>query len=65
MEKIKFEQERNELFDSNFNYISNDVIRIKKFCNFLKEKTGIQVCNIQGSTYEYLPQVYRSVSNIL
>jgi hypothetical protein len=65
MTRQELETERNELFDDNFNYKSNDIDRIKNFCNFLKEKTGVQVCNIQGGIYEYLPQIYSSVINDL
>lgn len=65
MDKEKLEQERNILFDENFNYKSNDIERIKQFCKALKEITGVQVCNVQGSAYEYLPQIYRSAINKL
>ena len=53
--------ERNTLFDKDFNCKSKDVERIIKFCDNLRFKTGIQVCNCLGMRYEYLPQVYNSV----
>lgn len=65
MDKKKLEKERNELFDANFKYKSTDIKRIIKFCKTLREITGVQVCNAQGSMYEYLPQIYRSALNKL
>lgn len=55
------ENERNELFDDSFKHKTDDVNRIREFCKGLSDVTGVQVCNNVGSTYEYLPQVYRSV----
>lgn len=60
MTKKELEKERKELFDDNFNHISEDEERIKKFCAVLRDTTGVQVCNIQGGTYEYIEQVYHS-----
>ena len=56
--------ERHTLFDENFNCKSNDVNRIIEFCNTLRSRTGIQVCNCLGMRYEYLPQVYNSVAKL-
>lgn len=53
--------EREVLFDEDFRLKSKDLNRIKKFCKMLCDETGIQVCNNNGSIYEYLPQVYNSV----
>lgn len=57
--------ERNILFDENFNCKSDDVNRIIEFCDILRSKTGIQVCNCLGMRYEYLPQVYNSVVKLI
>lgn len=56
----ELEKERKALFDDKFNHISDDEDRIKKFCNILREITGVQVCNVQSGTYEYIEQVYNS-----
>lgn len=61
MEKSVLIQEREELFDENFNHKQNDINKVIKFCQFLRDITGVQVCTSAGSTYEYLPQIYRSV----
>ena len=53
-------KERNELFDSNFNLISNDVTRLLSFCQEITNITGVQVCTRKGQLYEYLPKVYKS-----
>lgn len=63
MDKEEFIKERNELFDSNFKHKTTDAQRIVDFCKILKDTTGVQVCNITGGTYEYLPEVYRSTLN--
>jgi hypothetical protein len=52
---------KNQLFDENFNSITTDVEEIISFCDILRNKTGVQVCNCFGMMYEYLPQVYNSV----
>lgn len=61
MNKTELQNEREDLFDESFDFQSEDVDRIKKFCRELCDETGVQVCNNNGMTYEYLPQVYRSV----
>lgn len=63
MDRKQLEKERNELFDEEFRCKSNDIERVKNFCKYLREVSGVQVCNCQGSTFEYLPQIYRSVIN--
>lgn len=57
----RLEKERNELFDEQFKHKSNNPERVKEFCQELRDVTGVQVCNNNGLTYEYLPQVYNSV----
>ena len=61
MEKDVLIKERDTLFDENFNHKQKDAEKVIKFCQFLKDTTGVQVCTTSGSTYEYLPQRYRSV----
>lgn len=61
MDKDTLIKERKALFDNNFKHKTTDVTRVIDFCRFLKDVTGVQVCNIAGGTYEYLPQIYRSV----
>ena len=53
--------EKQNLFDEDFNCISNDTNKLIQFCDVLRSITGIQVCNHSGMRYEYLPEVYRSV----
>lgn len=65
MTKSELEKERYSLFDENFNQISDDVERIKTFCYFLREVSGVQVCNIHGGICEYIAPVYQSVLNTL
>ena len=57
-------EERQELFDEDFNHKSQNVERVKNFCKVLSDTTGVQVCNNNGMTYEYLPQVYNSVEKL-
>lgn len=57
----ELQKEKSALFDDKFGHISTDINRVKDFCKMLREETGVQVCNNNGGTYEYLPQVYRSV----
>ncbi len=57
-------EERQELFDEDFNHKSQNVERVKNFCKVLSDTTGVQVCNNSGMTYEYLPQVYNSVEKL-
>ena len=54
---------RNELFDSDFNLVSNDVDKIVIFCKELTDKTGIQACNVFGYVNELTPKLYASVIN--
>jgi hypothetical protein len=63
MDKKQLQKERNELFDENFNHKQNNLDKVLQFCQILRDETGVQVCNIAGGTYEYLPQIYRSVLN--
>ena len=58
---MNIQNEKNKLFDENFNSKTDDVGAIITFCEILRAKTGIQVCNGLGMMYEYLPQVYNSV----
>ena len=60
-------EEKESLFDENFNCIVTDPEKIVTdpekiihFCNRLKAITGIHTCNHLGMTYEYLPIVYES-----
>ena len=51
---------RNELFTEIFEFKTKDVPKIVQFCRKLTEITGVQVCIENGSTYEYISQVYES-----
>jgi len=53
-------EEKESLFDENFNCLTRDTDKIIHFCNRLKQITGIHTCNHLGMMYEYLPIVYRS-----
>ena len=57
---MDIQKEREELFDENFKLKSNDVERIRNFCQELSNLTNVQVCTNNGMLYEYLPQVYNS-----
>ena len=63
MDKNELKNEREELFDEDFKHKSDDIERLAKFGQTLKDITNVQVCTSTGSTYEYLPQVYRSAIN--
>ena len=54
-------EEKEALFDDKFNCISTDMERMKRFCDELKTRSGIQVCNHSCMTYEYIRNVYNSV----
>lgn len=58
---MDLKEERNILFDENFNVKEKDKDRIVKFCRELTNITGVQVCTQFGQLYEYLPEVYKSV----
>lgn len=53
------QEEKESLFDENFNCKTTDIDKIMHFCTRLKKITGIHTCNHLGMMYEYLPQVYR------
>lgn len=57
----ELEKKKSTLFDDSFNHKSDNADDVKDFCKALRDETGVQVCNNAGGTYEYLPQVYRSV----
>lgn len=57
---MDIQKEREELFDENFKLKSNDIERIRNFCQELSNLTNVQVCTNNGMLYEYLPQVYNS-----
>lgn len=57
---MTLQEEKELLFDENFNCITTDTEQIIHFCNRLKKITGIHTCNHLGMMYEYLPIVYRS-----
>jgi len=59
MQDIK--NEKQELFDANFNCINQDTERVVKFCDELTKKSSILCSTKSGKMYEYLPQVYNSV----
>jgi len=61
--KNKIKKFRNELFDENFNCITDDQEKINLFCKELKKETHIQTCNHAGMMYEYIEKVYNSVIN--
>lgn len=60
---MTLKEERELLFDENFNCKSNDVEALVHFCDRLKKITGIQTCNNLGMMYEYLPEVYEGVKD--
>lgn len=57
---MTLQEQRNKLFDENFNCISTDLNLLLAFSDEVKARTGIQVANKYGMMYEYLPQVYNS-----
>ena len=57
---MTLQEERNKLFDENFNCKTTDPLEVVKFCDELKKITGIHTSNHLGMTYEYLPIVYKS-----
>ncbi len=57
---MNIQEEREALFDDRFRPKSQDIERIKKFCQTISSITGVQVCNDKGMIYEYIPQVYQS-----
>lgn len=63
MSKQELMSLREELFDKDFNLISNDSDKIIRFCKELTDKTGIQACNVFGYVNELTPKLYASVIN--
>lgn len=57
------QQQKEKLFDENFNCISNNLDELLAFCNILTEQSTILCCTKSGKMYEYLPQIYNSVVN--
>lgn len=62
---MNIQEEREALFDDRFKPRSQDIERIKNFCQTISKITGVQVCNDKGMIYEYIPQVYQSALNKL
>ena len=63
MSKQELMSLREELFDKDFNLISNYSDKIIRFCKELTDKTGIQACNVFGYVNELTPKLYASVIN--
>lgn len=61
---MTLKEEKESLFDNDFNYKTTDVKAIIHFCDRLKSITGIHTCNHLGMTYEYLPTVYKSALSV-
>lgn len=57
---MTIQEEKESIFDENFNCLTTDADKVIHFCERLKKITGIHTCNHLGMTYEYLPIVYRS-----
>lgn len=58
--QMNIQEERDALFDEHFKPKSQNIERIKKFCQEISSITGVQVCNDKGMIYEYIAQVYQS-----
>ncbi len=61
---MTLKEEKESLFDNDFNYKTTDVTAIIHFCDRLKSITGIRTCNHLGMIYEYLPIVYKSALSV-
>lgn len=56
-----WKERREELFTDDFKNKQDNPDKVVEFCADLKKETTIQTGNDLGMTYEYLPNVVRSV----
>lgn len=57
-------EEKERLFDDDFNCKTDNVDEVVNFCDELTKESKILCCTKSGKLYEHLPNVYISMVNL-